>query len=238
MLVHATMLLIPVPGRVPVEQVAYARGLISLEVRVARISDDNKGARAVYLAAQAPSWNRPPEKTLKSDKKIDSADIRNAENTSPVNSDDTPIRPLPAGVSLEQASYPTPLPKAFAEEAGPYVAEAALDESPRALRIAVPSYPVQALESGLGGRILVALLIDEGGAVITAAGIQSSEELAPYRAEIAHGMRQSLFTPGKRGGKPVRTMVFQAVNLDPIVLAKVQDSQIKPAWVIVPPGQK
>ena len=69
-----------------------------------------------------------PQKSLA---KLDER-IRNAENTSPVNSDDTPIRPLPAGVSLEQAWYPTPLPKAFAEEAGPYVADAELDEIIRA----------------------------------------------------------------------------------------------------------
>ncbi len=98
---------------------------------------------------------------------------------------------------------------------GEYVKQADLDESAVPIRIAVPQYPPKALESGVGGRILVALLLDETGAVINTAAIESNEPLQEYRNAVAAAMLHSAFSPGKRNGNPVRTIVFQTVYFDP-----------------------
>jgi outer membrane biosynthesis protein TonB len=107
------------------------------------------------------------------------------------------------------------------------VNQSKLDASPKAIRIAVPTYPLQALESGVGGWILITLLLDEQGAVINSAAIQSSEGLFEYRDAVAQAMLQSAFSPGMRDGNPVRTVIFQTVTFDPNAHANAEAAETK-----------
>ena len=221
-LVHAGIIVFPTQAPSPPVQVVFASGSLSMEVRIARVSENKTGTRDIYLTKDSPSWRGPPDKTLKPAKKSDSAQTKEKENTAPVKSDESEATRLPAGVSLKQTLYTSPLPRSFAESVGDYVKEAELDEKPAAIRIAVPQYPPEAVDSGAGGWILVALLLDEKGAVVSARAIGSNEPMSAYRNFVADTMRHSAFSPGKRNGTPVRTLIFQTVYFDPKAYASAQ----------------
>jgi hypothetical protein len=65
-------------------------------------------------------------------------------------------------------------------------------------------------------------LLDEKGLVLNAVALNSTEGFREYRKSVAETVSQSTFRPGKRGGKPVRTVVFQTVYFDPNAYANAR----------------
>jgi TonB family protein len=127
-----------------------------------------------------------------------------------------PVETYP-GVTVAQATYGGPLPPVVdaASRGETYLRDADLDERPVPLQMAVPEYPPGAAERKAGGTVLVALYLDEEGRVVAAAPVSASEELAEFGADIAEAMSGAVFTPALKDGQPVKSLVFQAVRLDP-----------------------
>ena len=147
---------------------------------------------------------------------------------------EAPQRPLPfvplpqaprpatyAGVNSAPSLYLGPLPPRAIEFAGgpDYLRESQLDEAPVAVSIAIPEIPPAAPGEESGGTVLVAIFIDEEGQVVRTAVVESSEHVFRYSGQIARAMAHSVFTPRKKDGKAVKSLVFQLVRLDPALPA-------------------
>lgn len=84
---------------------------------------------------------------------------------------------------------------------GPFDAAFGSGEGPRFIQRTLPKYPRLARELGKEGTVLLRLTIDEGGRLV------SVEVLRPagsgFDEEAVRAVRESRFSPARRGGKPV-----------------------------------
>lgn len=182
-------------------------------------------------APPAPAVSRPRRIELNKP----STPVQEARTETPVavvqEAPATPAPPAPAPVISEPATYagvyvaPTlylgPLPPRAIEFEGSaeFLREPVLDEAPVAVTVAIPEYPEAAEGRKDKGTVLVAIFIDEEGHVVRTAVVESSEHVFQYSRQVAQAMANSVFTPGKRGGKAVKSLVFQVVHLDPAMPA-------------------
>lgn len=126
-----------------------------------------------------------------------------------------------AGITVTDATYSGPLPPRAVnfEGSSEYLRKPEVDEPPVAQDIAVPEYPSDAVNREAGGTVLVALFIDEEGRVVHAAAVSASEPLFEFMDGVARALSHSVFTPARRAGVPVKSLIFQAVRMDPAVPA-------------------
>ena len=82
-----------------------------------------------------------------------------------------------------------------------------LDAVPRALAPILPKYPETAPASGVRGRVLVLLLIDETGAVTDASVVEADPE-GYFEESALAAVRDARFEPGSKGGRVVRSRVL------------------------------
>ncbi len=108
---------------------------------------------------------------------------------------------------------PTPSPKPTTPPANttPQNVNAGVMNS-RAANLTKPAYPALAKQMGASGQVVVQILVDESGNVLSAKAI-SGHSLLRSPAEAA--ARQSRFNPVKKGDVPVRaygTLVYNFIN--------------------------
>lgn len=110
---------------------------------------------------------------------------------------------------IAQAAVTTPAPGT-----GARFSVTVFDEPPRPKLQVPPVYPLPLLFDGSPGRVDVRLIIDQNGNVAEAAAVRSSDPAFEDAALAA--VRKWKFTPGRKGGQPVNTVVQV-----PIVFASV-----------------
>jgi TonB family protein len=142
------------------------------------------------------------------------------------------------GVSVVQTLYLRPL-------SGPVAATlptmdafrqgTELAEKPEWMAVTIPKYPGPAREQRLSGWVTVMLLVDEGGRVVDAVAVESSETFTEFGKEVADDLRGSILSPGKLDGQPVKARMFATVRFDSAALADVDP--IKGPSAVAPPQQ-
>jgi TonB family protein len=122
------------------------------------------------------------------------------------------------GVSFSEILYLRPIPGRVSSpllKSGEFRRSSEVSEKPEILRMRMPKYPQPVREQKIAGWVTVLLFVDEDGKVVDTAPIEASEVFSDYEKEIAAGLRDSAFTPGKLDGRPVKTQVFITVRFDP-----------------------
>lgn len=105
------------------------------------------------------------------------------------------------GLSLAQSDKN---PKAVSEEYVPRDEPQKISVRVRARALAVPRYPVRALEKGIIGRVVVCFSVDELGIVSDVNVLESSNEI--FNAPTLAAIRESLFSPATLGGNKVSSI--------------------------------
>lgn len=130
------------------------------------------------------------------------------------------------GVSLSENLSSQPIPARVMSPllaSGEYRPASETSEKPRMLRMRMPKYPGPAREQKIAGWVTVLLFVDEEGKVVDTAAVRASEIFSDYEEQIAAGLRDSTFTPGKLDGRPVKTQVFITVRFDPLAISETDE---------------
>jgi outer membrane biosynthesis protein TonB len=219
-LLHALLLLI-VPGPAPHIDYLLVRAAppaLSVHIAPLRVPADPGSLPPVRIEPL-----KPPVPVQKARNETP-ADLVGKEPDIPAPPEPVQVAPEPAsyaGVNVESVLYLGPLPARAGEfeDSAEYLRESQVDEPPVAVDIAVPEYPRAAAQDKVGGIVLVAIFIDEDGHVVRAAPVHSSEYLFEFSDGIAKAMTHSTFKPARKEGEAVKSLIFQAVHLDPAMPA-------------------
>ena len=85
-----------------------------------------------------------------------------------------------------------------------------LDERPRPLRASPPRYPNAMKRAKKEGRVMLFLVIDETGKVVSAEVRKSTDP--GFNAEALKAARKWKFKPGTKNGQPVRARILQPIS--------------------------
>jgi protein TonB len=85
-----------------------------------------------------------------------------------------------------------------------------LDDRPSLLRASPPRYPSAMKRAKKEGRVLLYMVIDEGGRVFTAEVRKSTDP--GFNAEALKAARKWKFKPGTKNGQPVRAKILQPIS--------------------------
>ncbi len=108
-----------------------------------------------------------------------------------------------APTSFDKIENLPPPPPPSSEKAGKFYA---FDERPVLIKFVSPRYPELARQAGIEGTVLLRVLIDERGKVISATVLNSDVTDTMVRAAIA-AAKQFRFKPAKQRMKPVKAAV-------------------------------
>ncbi|HUR96747.1 MAG TPA: energy transducer TonB [Pyrinomonadaceae bacterium] len=97
---------------------------------------------------------------------------------------------------------------------------------PKLLSAPSPKYPKEAKEAGIGGRIVVRVVVDASGAIVSVDnpvgpyGQQcGSREIDPrvvaLRNSVVEALKQAKFEPAMKDGKPVKSVSYIGSTFDP-----------------------
>ena len=126
----------------------------------------------------------------------------------------------PFGVRLVETLFLRPYPRRFTDsnpllKGQGYIRDADLDERPKPITLVYPDYPATRLGRKVEGWVVVAFFLDEKGAVVHTAPVESTEEFRPHESTLIEALRKSTFTPGMVKGKPVKSITFQTLRFNP-----------------------
>ena len=132
-----------------------------------------------------------------------------------------PAEPAPAPVATAAAPAPEPSPaRALAPAAAPTEPPARevyptpeVEVAPKILRVVKPIYPPMALRARIRGTVLLRVLVAENGAPVDVQVISGVPGGLTESAIAA--VRQWRFTPGQRGGAPVRAWTTVPIPFEP-----------------------
>ena len=85
-----------------------------------------------------------------------------------------------------------------------------LDERPRPLRASPPRYPRAMKRAKKEGRVILFMVIDEGGRVVSAEVRKSTD--SGFNGEALKAARKWKFKPGSKNGQPVRAKILQPIS--------------------------
>ena len=82
-----------------------------------------------------------------------------------------------------------------------------LDHLPSVLRPVKPDYPPDAKKKRIEGRVVVRLIVDSTGRP-TECAVHAAEPSGYFEEAALGAARKTRFIPGKKNGRPVRTLVL------------------------------
>lgn len=88
-----------------------------------------------------------------------------------------------------------------------------VDVHPSAIRPIEPDYPIQGVEQGIDGNVLLLLLIDEVGVVKEASVMEANPE-GVFEESALFAFRQARFTPAQKNGRAVKSRVLIRVSYE------------------------
>lgn len=89
---------------------------------------------------------------------------------------------------------------------GPYM-PGQLDDLPSVLRAVRPNYPPEAKKKKIEGRVVVRLIVDSAGLSADCA-VHAAEPNGYFEEAALAAARKTRFIPGKKNGRPVRSLVL------------------------------